>query len=150
MKKLRAILFLCSLGVAFSLAASEPLEFASPEQEQRFLELTTELRCLVCQNQTLSDSDAPLAQDLRQEIYDMMVAGRSDSEIKEFMVARYGDFVLYRPPVQTNTIVLWLTPLLLLAIGGAVVWRAVRKRASGLDDENYPPAEAGNDPEGKA
>ncbi|HKJ16812.1 MAG TPA: cytochrome c-type biogenesis protein [Xanthomonadales bacterium] len=136
MKQLKPIVLFLFLACALSLNASEPLEFESAEQEKRFKTLATELRCLVCQNQTISDSDAPLAQDLRQEIYDMMIAGRTDDEIKEFMVARYGDFVLYRPPVQSNTIVLWLMPLLLLLIGGALVFRAVNKRAAGLDDED--------------
>ena len=126
---------LASLMVLSAVAfAQEPLIFESQEDEARFNQLATELRCLVCQNQTIADSDAPLAQDLRQEIFDMMAAGRSDSEIKEFMVARYGDFVLYRPPVQSNTIVLWVTPFVLLLIGGIVVWTAVRKRSGGLDE----------------
>lgn len=111
-----------------AFADSEPLVFESAEQEARFNELTAELRCLVCQNQTLADSDAELAADLRQEIFGMMQAGRSDAEIKTFLVDRYGDFVLYRPPVQTNTLALWLMPFLLLFIGGLVVVFAVRKR----------------------
>lgn len=134
MKKLTALALICCLSLATAFAAQEPLVFASPEDEQRFLDLATELRCLVCQNQTIADSDAPLAHDLRQEIFDMMASGASDAEIKEFMVARYGDFVLYRPPVQSNTIVLWVAPFLLLLIGGVVVARAVRKRASVLDE----------------
>ncbi len=115
---------------AVSAQTEEPIVFEDPANEERFRELTVELRCLVCQNQTLSDSDAPLAQDLRKEIHDMIVAGRSDAEIKEFMVARYGDFVLYRPPVQTNTLILWAAPLILLLIGGVVIVRSVRKRAA--------------------
>lgn len=122
----------CCLVFCASVSAQteEPIVFEDPANEERFRELTVELRCLVCQNQTLSDSDAPLAQDLRKEIHDMIVAGRSDAEIKEFMVARYGDFVLYRPPVQTNTLILWAAPLILLLIGGAVIVRSVRKRAA--------------------
>ncbi len=131
----RSILLFLLVPFAATLHAVQPLVFESEEQEERFNNLTVELRCLVCQNQTISDSDAPLAQDLRKEIHDMMIAGRSDAEIKEFMVARYGDFVLYRPPVQSNTIVLWFLPLLLFVIGGALVWRAVHKRSTLLDDE---------------
>lgn len=128
-----------------SMGAEEPLQFDSPEQEARFNDLASELRCLVCQNQTLSDSDAPLAQDLRSEIFAMMAQGKSDDEIKAFMVERYGDFVLYRPPLQTNTLVLWLAPLLLLAVGGLVTARAVRRRAAQLEAE-----EAAEDSEGQA
>ena len=99
--------------------AGDPLIFSDAEREVRYQQLTVQLRCLVCQNQNLADSDAPLAQDLRQEIYDMMQAGRTDDEIKQFLIARYGDFVLYMPPVKSNTLVLWLTPAVLL-IGGAL------------------------------
>jgi cytochrome c-type biogenesis protein CcmH len=140
-------LALALLG-AVEIRADEPLVFEDPRQEQRFIELTEELRCLVCQNQTLSDSDAPLAHDLRREIHGMMVAGRSDQEIKTFMVERYGDFVLYRPPMQSNTIVLWAAPLLLLLVGGAVVIRAVRKRAALLEDDD-PSADANNEATGE-
>lgn len=106
----------------------EPLVFTSVEQEERFKDLTLELRCLVCQNQNLADSDAPLAQDLRREIFDMLQAGQGDEEIKTFMVERYGDFVLYRPPVQGNTLALWAMPVLFLLVGAVAVFVAVRKR----------------------
>ena len=115
--------------------AVEPVVFDDPAEEERFRQLTTELRCLVCQNQTIADSDAPLAHDLRDEIYAMMQAGKTDAEIKEFMVQRYGDFVLYRPPVKSNTLLLWLAPLILLMIGGVLMARAVRKRAARLEAE---------------
>ncbi len=107
----------------------EPLEFESLEQEMRFNALTMELRCTVCQNQNLADSDAPLAQDLRRRIHDMMLEGRSDDEIKTFLVERYGDFVLYRPPFQGNTMALWMIPGVLLLIGAIGVFVVVRKRA---------------------
>ena len=106
----------------------EPLIFTDLEQEMRFNQLTLELRCLVCQNQNLADSDAPLAQDLRKEIYDMLQAGKNDDEIKSFMVERYGDFVLYRPPVQGNTLALWVMPVVVLLIGAVGVFMAVRRR----------------------
>ncbi|MGD2129454.1 MAG: cytochrome c-type biogenesis protein CcmH [Lysobacterales bacterium] len=108
--------------------AQEPLDFDSPEQEQRFNDLTFELRCLVCQNQNLADSDAPLAQDLRREIWEMMHAGKSNEEIKEFLVERYGDFVLYQPPMQGNTLALWALPAILLFGGAIVVFFTVRNR----------------------
>jgi len=108
--------------------AQEPLNFDSPEQEQRFNDLTFELRCLVCQNQNLADSDAPLAQDLRREIWEMMHAGKNNEEIKQFLVERYGDFVLYEPPMQGNTLALWAIPAILLFGGAIVVFFTVRNR----------------------
>ncbi|HET6593562.1 MAG TPA: cytochrome c-type biogenesis protein, partial [Xanthomonadales bacterium] len=101
-KRIRFSLLL--LFLAAPLSAQEPLVFEDAAQEARYNDLTLELRCLVCQNQNLADSDAPLAQDLRREIYGMMMAGQTDEQIKSFMVDRYGDFVLYRPPVQANTV----------------------------------------------
>jgi len=131
MQRLFLILFLVLMSPA-ALAVvegdKEPLVFESAEQEERYNDLTLELRCLVCQNQNLADSDAPLAQDLRKEIFDMMQAGRSDDEIKTFMVERYGDFVLYRPPMQGNTLALWVLPLVILLVGAIGVFFTVRNR----------------------
>ena len=131
MQRLFLILFLVLMSPA-ALAVvegdKEPLVFESAEQEERYNDLTLELRCLVCQNQNLADSDAPLAQDLRKEIFDMMQAGRSDDEIKTFMVERYGDFVLYRPPMQGNTLALWVLPMVILLIGAIGVFFTVRNR----------------------
>jgi cytochrome c-type biogenesis protein CcmH len=107
--------------------------FDTPEQEARFKQLTLELRCTVCQNQNLADSDAQLAHDLRAEVHEMLLAGSSDDEIKQFMVDRYGDFVLYRPPVQSNTYLLWIAPLLLFLVGALVVRVNIKKRASLLN-----------------
>jgi len=126
--KLRVLLAAAILVLACQALAKEPLIFMNPEQEARYNELTLELRCLVCQNQNLADSDAPLAQDLRKEIYDMMQACQSNEEIKTFLVDRYGDFVLYKPPVKGNTLALWLAPAVLLLGGGLVVVFIVRKR----------------------
>ncbi|NIM70649.1 MAG: cytochrome c-type biogenesis protein CcmH [Xanthomonadales bacterium] len=106
----------------------EPLVFDDPEQQARFTRLTEELRCLVCQNQNLADSDAPLAHDLRDEIFEMMQAGRSDEEIKQFLIERYGDFVLYRPPLKGNTMVLWVAPVLMLLVGAGVVGFSISRR----------------------
>jgi cytochrome c-type biogenesis protein CcmH len=110
--------------------AQDPLEFDNPQQADRFNALTSELRCLVCQNQTLADSDAALAQDLRREVYDMIQEGKSDQEIKTFLVERYGDFVLYRPPLGENTLLLWFMPLLLLVAGGAVLFFLIKRQQS--------------------
>jgi cytochrome c-type biogenesis protein CcmH len=122
--KLMALLLL----LAAPLLAQEPLVFKDDAQEARFNDLTLELRCLVCQNQNLADSDAPLAQDLRQEIYEMMMAGQTNDQIKTFMVDRYGDFVLYRPPMQGNTLALWLMPIIMLFGGAVVVFFVIRSR----------------------
>ena len=127
MKRLTLLFFLLLAASAAALA-QEPLVFDDAAQEERYNALTLELRCTVCQNQSLADSDAPLAQDLRAEIYEMMMAGRSDDEIKTFMIERYGDFVLYRPPMQGNTLALWLLPILLLLVGAVIVFFTVRNR----------------------
>jgi cytochrome c-type biogenesis protein CcmH len=124
----RILALLATLTLAAQALAAEPLTFDDPEQEERYKQLTLELRCAVCQNQNLADSDAPLAQDLRQEIYDMMQAGQTDEQIKSFMVERYGDFVLYRPPMQGNTLALWVLPGVMLAVGAIAVFFTVRNR----------------------
>ena len=133
MTRARAVLFALLVLIQGALAlpalAIDPLEFKDRAEETRFQALTRELRCLVCQNQDLADSDALLAQDLRREIFEMMRAGKSDAEIKTFLTQRYGDFVLYNPPVQANTWVLWFGPLVVLLLGAAVVVRVVRRRA---------------------
>ena len=122
------------LAVSLSVMAQtspvpEPLVFESQEQQDRFDKLTKELRCLVCQNQNLADSDAQLAHDLRREVHDLLLTGRNDDEIKQFLVDRYGDFVLYRPPVQTNTYLLWIAPLVLLLIGAWILRASIGKRS---------------------
>ena len=118
-------------------APPEPLIFANQQQQERFDKLTQELRCLVCQNQNLADSDAPLAHDLRREVHEMLIAGRTNEQIKQFLVQRYGDFVLYRPPVQTNTYLLWLAPLILLLAGAFVLRMSIRKRTTLLDTDQH-------------
>jgi cytochrome c-type biogenesis protein CcmH len=131
------ILFLTlSLSVsvlAQSAPVQEPMVFETTQQEARFKQLTQELRCTVCQNQSLADSDAQLAHDLRAEVHKMLLAGKSDDEIKQFMVDRYGDFVLYRPPVQENTYLLWLAPIVLLLIGALILRVNIKKRAALLE-----------------
>ncbi|MCC6195393.1 MAG: cytochrome c-type biogenesis protein CcmH [Burkholderiales bacterium] len=107
--------------------------FAQPDLDARLKKLEEELRCLVCQNQSLADSSAPLAEDLRREVRALAVAGKSDGQIKEFLVARYGDFVLYRPPVKSTTWLLWFGPFVLLAAGTFVWWGVLRRRKRGDD-----------------
>ena len=115
-----------------------PLQFTDAAEETRFHRLAAELRCVMCQNQSLADSDAQIANDLRREVLALMQQGRSDAEIKQFLVQRYGEFVLYRPEVSRATWVLWFGPLLLLLAGALVVWRIIVRRGSGkpvpLDD----------------
>jgi len=120
-------------AIAQSTSVQEPLVFTNQQQQARFNKLTEELRCLVCQNQNLADSDAPLAHDLRREVHEMVLAGRTNEQIKQFLVTRYGDFVLYRPPVQKNTYLLWLGPLVLLLIGALVLRSSINKRSALLD-----------------
>lgn len=121
----RLFLFiLLSLVCARSIfAAIEVYEFQNPEQEQRFHQLSDQLRCPMCLNSNLSGSDAPIAADLRVEIYEQILDGRSNEEIIDFMTQRYGDFINYRPPLNRGTFVLWFGPLILLLAGLAIVWR---------------------------
>ena len=115
----RFFILLTLCGVAFA---------QNTDLDKRVSALAEELRCLVCQNQTLADSHAPLAVDLRNEIREQLVKGASEREVREFMVARYGDFVLYRPPFKASTIALWAGPFVLLALGFFVLRRVWRRR----------------------
>ncbi|MCW8807929.1 MAG: cytochrome c-type biogenesis protein CcmH [Rhodanobacter sp.] len=108
--------------------AIEPMPFANHAQELRFQQLTRQLRCPMCQNETLADSNAPIARDLRNQIFQLMQQGKSDEQIKQYLVARYSDYVLYDPPLQPSTWLLWFGPLLILLGGAAVVVIAIRKR----------------------
>lgn len=124
-------------------AIDTPMEFNDPATELRFKKLTEELRCLVCQNQSLADSHAELAQDLRNEVYKMVNAGDSNKEIIDYMVTRYGDFVLYRPPIKNTTYFLWFGPFLILLIAIIIIARVIRSRDNDLAEEDK---EQGNDP----
>ena len=116
-------------------AAKEARPLAdNPQVEARLKHLAVELRCLVCQNQTLADSNAPLAEDLRREIREMIAKDMSDREIIDFLVQRYGDFVLYRPPWKASTTLLWLGPFLLLIAGATALVLVLRKRQRKLAD----------------
>lgn len=118
-----------ALTLCTAAYAIDPLQFKDRAQEVRFQNLTKQLRCLVCQNQDLADSDADLAKDLRRQVYDMMQSGKSDVEIKQYLVARYNDFVLYDPPLKPGTALLWFAPGVLLLIGAGVLIHILRKRA---------------------
>jgi len=125
---------LALLLLAIATAAAPAKEAApaaqDPVLEKRVMTLAEELRCLVCQNQTLADSNAPLAEDLRNQIRERMREGNSDAQVVEYLVARYGDFVLYRPPLKATTVLLWFGPLLLLAAGFAVLLGRLLRRRS--------------------
>lgn len=129
-----ACLLLACLALAATPAIAQvagdrtPIEFRDRAEEQRFHDLTSELRCVMCQNQSLADSNAPIAHDLRQEVFDLMRKGRSDEEIKAFLVQRYGEFVLYRPKLEGGAWLLWFGPLVLLLLGGFVIARIVTRR----------------------
>ncbi|MGE4069768.1 MAG: cytochrome c-type biogenesis protein [Lysobacterales bacterium] len=119
-----AMLLVSSMG-AFAI---DPMPFEDRSEEVRFQNLLRELRCLQCQNQTLADSDADIARQLREEIFRMMNEGQSDEQIKEFLTARYGDFVLYKPPVKSGTWLLWFGPFLILAGAALALVIHLRKR----------------------
>jgi cytochrome c-type biogenesis protein CcmH len=105
-----------------------------PAVEERLKHLAVELRCLVCQNQTLADSNAPLAEDLRREVREKIVQGMNDKEIIDFLVSRYGDFVLYRPPLKSTTTLLWVGPFVLLVGGGIALVVALKRRGKKVTD----------------
>ena len=125
-----------SLGAAGVQASTlAEFEFASPAQEQDFRSLIEQLRCLVCQNESLAGSQAELAQDLRREVYEMLRAGKSKEEIISFLVARYGDFVLYSPPLKPSTYPLWFGPFALLGVAGFFLARALLRKKKSRDSE---------------
>jgi cytochrome c-type biogenesis protein CcmH len=110
--------------------------FDDPVLQQRYENINRELRCLVCQNQTIADSNAGLASDLRREVRELIAAGKTDDEIREFMIERYGDFVLYRPRMTAQNLLLWAAPILLLVFGVIAALRVIRRRAAEADDES--------------
>lgn len=120
------LLTLALAGAAWAIATEPPLE--DPEQAQLYERLIHEVRCLVCQNQTVGDSTAPLAADLRREIHRLVEEGKTEAQVKDFLLQRYGDFVLYRPQFRGTTALLWLAPALLLALGGITLAMIVRRR----------------------
>jgi cytochrome c-type biogenesis protein CcmH len=119
-----------------ALAIDTEAAFDDPVLQHRYEAINRELRCLVCQNQTIADSNATLAQDLRREVREMIEAGKSDAEIRDFMIERYGDFVLYRPRMTPVNFLLWGAPVLLLLLGTFVGIRIIRKQAASVDDES--------------
>ena len=135
MKLLHVLLgFLMLTASANAIDAVAP--FDDPELQVRYEKIISEVRCLKCQNQTIKDSNAFLASDLRREIRHMLEEGKTDDEIYEFLVARYGDFALYRPRASGKTLILWIAPMLFLVFGALALWRVVQRRmALPIDDE---------------
>lgn len=133
MKKLVLALFFLSQSVH---AEIEVYQFKTSELELRYQTLTEELRCLVCQNQNIADSHAELAQDLRRKVYEKLNAGESNEQIITYMTDRYGDFVLYRPPFNVKTVILWLAPILTLLIGGFGFWTLLNRRKEDDEEES--------------
>ena len=130
MKQLPALLLACLWISTPASAIEAELPIADPEQRELYDRLTNETRCLVCQNQTIADSNAALAVDLRREIRGMVEAGQTEQEIKIFLTDRYGEFVLYRPRWSAATAVLWLAPIVLVLLGAAWLWRILQRRAA--------------------
>lgn len=129
---MRRLLLACGLmllAIAGARAVQPDEVLTNPALEQRARAISGGLRCLVCQNQSIDDSDAPLARDLRILVRERLVAGDSDSAVVDFVVARYGDFVLLRPPVNAQTLLLWAAPFLILLSGAVFIWRRGRKSA---------------------
>lgn len=137
MKKLIPIVLLAFMLVPTfpAFAAIDGLTFKDTAEEKRYRKLAEELRCLVCQNQSLADSNADLARDLRVELLRLINEGRSDQEITEYLVARYGDFVRYKPPFKASTWLLWFGPLLILALAGIALARVVREKQKPIPPE---------------
>ncbi|MGJ8670551.1 MAG: cytochrome c-type biogenesis protein [Oceanococcus sp.] len=130
MNRLIAVALLLFLGQAVAL---------TDQQEQRYRSLNNELRCLVCQNQSIAESNAPLAEDLRNQVKQMIEQGKTDQDIRLYMTQRYGDFVLYRPPFNPRTWLLWIGPFLMLLVGAFLVWRM--RAAPTAPAANPPPSQ---------
>jgi cytochrome c-type biogenesis protein CcmH len=133
-RTLLTALLLAFAGHALAIDAQKAFE--DPALQARYEHINRELRCLVCQNQTIADSNATLAQDLRREVKEMIAAGKTDDEIREFMIARYGDFVLYRPRMTATNFLLWAAPVLLLLIGSFIGIRYIRRQAAEVDTDS--------------
>lgn len=144
---IRRIVRLLVLAVALAATAGvwavDPTQLSDPKLQARYVELTHELRCMQCQNESLADSPVDLAADLRREVRDLLLAGKSDEEIRGWMAARYGDFILFRPRYSLRNAWLWGAPAVLLLVGAWVSWRIVRQRTTLLSTDQEPVDEDG-------
>lgn len=129
------LILLLDLFTAAQAATLEGYTFDEPRRAEEFRSIIEEMRCLVCQNESLAGSNADLAADLRDEIYEMMKQGQGKEEIINFMVARYGDFVLYNPPLKPTTYPIWFGPLIVFIIGGIVLFRILRRKSVSREAE---------------
>jgi cytochrome c-type biogenesis protein CcmH len=146
-----ALLMLCAGFFMQGAVAGEAVPAAAdPVLEARMLRIATELRCLVCQNQTIADSHADLAIDLRQQVREMLQKGQTDQQILDYMTARYGDFVLYRPPVKNTTLLLWVGPGVMM-VGGLALLVVILRRRSRMPEDQFDPEEPDDatDPTGR-
>ncbi|HET9389028.1 MAG TPA: cytochrome c-type biogenesis protein [Steroidobacteraceae bacterium] len=137
----RGLLIWLTMAVLLStrvVLAVDTTQLANPALQTRYLALTHELRCMQCQNQTIADSPVGLASDMRREVREMLLAGKSDDDVRNFMVARYGEFILFRPRFSARTAWLWLAPGVLLLIGLLVAVRVVRQRSALVGQDNEP------------
>jgi cytochrome c-type biogenesis protein CcmH len=132
-----ALLF-CVLLASNTSHAVDTTQMPTPALQERYLGLTHELRCMQCQNEAIADSPVSLAADLRRQVAEMLLAGKSDDDVRDYMVARYGDFILFRPRVSSRTIWLWSAPGILLLIGAAIAVRVTRQRAALVDQDKEP------------
>jgi cytochrome c-type biogenesis protein CcmH len=132
-----AVLF-CVLLASNTSYAVDTTQMPTPALQERYLGLTHELRCMQCQNEAIADSPVSLAADLRRQVAEMLIAGKSDDDVRNYMVARYGDFILFRPRVSSKTIWLWSAPGILLLLGAAIAVRVTRQRAALVDQDKEP------------
>ncbi len=133
-----AVVMLAVLCVAGTARAVDPTELPDPALQARYSALTHELRCMQCQNESLADSPVELAADLRREVREQLLAGKSDEQVRAWMAARYGDFILFRPRYSWRNAWLWGAPAVLLLIGAVVAWRIVRERTALLGTDDAP------------
>jgi cytochrome c-type biogenesis protein CcmH len=131
-------LLICVLLASNTSHAVDTTQMPTPALQERYLGLTHELRCMQCQNEAIADSPVSLAADLRRQVAEMLIAGKSDDDVRNYMVARYGDFILFRPRVSSKTIWLWSAPGILLLIGAAIAVRVTRQRAALVDQDKEP------------
>jgi len=131
-------LLICILLATRTSQAVDTTQMPTPALQERYLGLTHELRCMQCQNEAIADSPVSLAADLRRQVAEMLLAGKSDDDVRDYMVARYGDFILFRPRVSSRTIWLWSAPGILLLIGAAIAVRVTRQRAALVDQDKEP------------
>lgn len=125
---MKPLLFIFLLMISINSHAVDSRKLSDPKQQESYETLTKELRCLVCQNQTIADSNAELASDLRRQVYEMLQQGKSEQEIIRFMTDRYGDFILYKPPFEGKTSLLWIAPVVFLFMGLIMVFFVIRRK----------------------